>query len=77
MKVWIARIDVANVLLQMHALKKLVPLQRGFKCNGAVVKSKTAGIVIQLQGDQRERARDFMLEYKIVNKAESIVMHGG
>ena len=72
----------AQIQVVMQNERSLKPhgcelLQRGFKCNGACVKSKISGTVIQLQGDQRERARDFMLEYKIVSKSEAIVMHGG
>lgn len=44
-------------------------------CNGIVVQDKEAGDVIQLQGDQREHLREFLLSEKLA-KADTIRTHG-
>ena len=49
-------IDLRKV---MKAMKKV------FKTNGMVLKDPDEGDRIQLQGDQREGARDFLLKYKL------------
>ncbi len=52
-------------------------MRKEFNCNGNVAQEET-GEVIQLQGDQREASRKWLLEQEIVTKTEQsrIVMHG-
>eukprot|EP00941_MAST-03F_sp_MAST-3F-sp1_P006148 g6148.t1 len=56
--------------------KILKYMKRNFKCNGKAINDKRLGEIIQLQGDQRENARNFMLDMEIVAKRELIVIHG-
>jgi translation initiation factor 1 len=44
-------------------------------CNGIVVEDKEAGSVIQLQGDQREHLKEFLLGEKLA-KMDTIRVHG-
>ena len=48
---------------------------QNFSCNGAVVKNKELGKVIQLQGDQRQKVFTFMKKCKICEE-ERMVVHG-
>lgn len=61
-------------------LKRICKAMRKlFNCNGNVTQIKdSTQEVIQLQGDQRENVRDWLLEQEIVSKSESsrIVVHG-
>ena len=45
--------------------KILKHMKRNFKCNGAVMKDKKLGCVIQLQGDQRTNAFNFMADMEV------------
>lgn len=57
-------------------LKKICKaLKKGFKCNGAVVSDDEYGDIIQLQGDHREKVKEFLVSQEIVVK-ELIVVHG-
>lgn len=53
-------------------------MKASFNCNGNVVESEEEGDVIQLQGDQRENSRDWLLAQEIIGKEERdrIVVHG-
>lgn len=51
-------------------------MKKNFKCNGKAIVYKRLGEIIQLQGDQRDNARDFMVDMSIVAKRENIVIHG-
>jgi translation initiation factor 1 len=43
-------------------LKKVLKvIKKQFACNGTVVQDQTAGDVIQLQGDQRNAVKDFLI----------------
>jgi len=46
-----------------------------FSCNGALIKSEELGIVVQLQGDQRKNALEFLVKEKIVKKSQ-VKIHG-
>jgi len=50
-------------------------LKKEFCCNGCVVEDKELGTIIQLQGDQRENSKIFLVKEKIVNK-KIIKIHG-
>ena len=57
-------------------LKKILrSFKKNFKCNGAITDHKRYGEVIQLQGDQRSAARDFLVDHEIV-KADQVQIHG-
>ena len=57
-------------------LKKILKsLKRNFRCNGAVNDNKQYGEVIQLQGDQRESSKNFLVDHEIV-KEDRIQIHG-
>ena len=53
-------------------------MKAAFNCNGNVVESEEEGDVIQLQGDQRENSRDWLIAQEIIGKQERdrIVVHG-
>jgi translation initiation factor 1 len=53
-------------------------MRRNFNCNGNVVKDEDGVEVIQLQGDQRDNARAFLLEQTVIEPHEKdrIVVHG-
>lgn len=53
-------------------------LRKLFNCNGNVIVDKNGNDVIQLQGDQRDGCKKWLLEQEIVTKAEAnrIVVHG-
>jgi translation initiation factor 1 len=53
-------------------------MRRNFNCNGNVVNDEENGDVIQLQGDQRENARAFLLEQSVIEPHEKdrLVVHG-
>lgn len=50
-------------------------LKKEFRCNGTVVDDDTYGEVMQLQGDQRTRVNDFLLEEGIVIR-DQVRVHG-
>ena len=57
-------------------MKKILrSFKKNFKCNGAITDHKRYGEVIQLQGDQRSAARDFLVDHEIV-KADQVQIHG-
>lgn len=49
--------------------------KKEFACNGTVVTHPEYGQVIQFQGDQRERVRDFLVNMGFSNK-DQIKVHG-
>lgn len=53
-------------------------MRNAFSCNGNVSKKDEGGEVIQLQGDQRENMKLWLLEQEIIqkNEADRIVVHG-
>ncbi|THU61928.1 hypothetical protein C4D60_Mb07t28410 [Musa balbisiana] len=55
--------------------KILKDLKKEFCCNGTVVQDPELGQVIQLQGDQRKNASNFLVQAGIVKK-EHIKIHG-
>lgn len=60
-------------------LKRICKAMRtAFSCNGNIIADEDAGEVIQLQGDQRENAKKWILEQEIISKSEAdrIVVHG-
>eukprot|EP00798_Chlamydomonas_sp_ICE-L_P006077 gene6077-2678_t len=55
--------------------KVLKALKKDFCCNGSVVEDVELGKVIQLQGDQRKCASEFLIKNKLVKK-DMIKIHG-
>ena len=53
-------------------------MKRVFNCNGSIEEDKEMGEIIQLQGDQRDNARSWILENEIVARADAelVVVHG-
>jgi translation initiation factor 1 len=53
-------------------------MRKVFNCNGNVIDDKEKGEVIQLQGDQRDNVRIFLLEQTVIEAHEKdrIVVHG-
>ena len=57
-------------------LKKICKaLRKNLQCNGAVVKDKEFGEIIQLQGDHRQTVRDFLVDQEIVTN-DQVIIHG-
>ena len=59
--------------------KRICKAMKGaFNCNGNVIADEEKGDVIQLQGDQRDNSRLWLLEQQIIGKEEKdrIVIHG-
>ena len=53
-------------------------MKRVFNCNGSIEEDKEMGEIIQLQGDQRDNVREWLLAQEVVTKQEQdrIVIHG-
>ena len=57
-------------------LKKICKaLRKNLQCNGAVVKDKEYGEIIQLQGDHRGPVSEFLVDQQIITK-DQLVIHG-
>ena len=57
-------------------LKKLMKhAKKAFNCNGAVITDEEEGMIIQLQGDQRENMKRFITKENIAEESE-IKIHG-
>lgn len=57
-------------------LKKIVKaFKKEFACNGCIVQHKEYGEIIQLQGDQRENVKNFLIKGNLGNE-EIIKVHG-
>ena len=57
-------------------LKKICKaLRKNLQCNGAIVKDKEFGDVIQLQGDHRQKVAAFLVDQEILRK-EQLIIHG-
>ncbi len=53
-------------------------MRKQFNCNGNVIQDEDNGEVLQLQGDQRENVKQWLLDNQVFNKNEvdRIVIHG-
>lgn len=53
-------------------------MRKHFNCNGNVITDADKGEVIQLQGDQRDNVKEWILVQEIIakNEADRIVIHG-
>jgi translation initiation factor 1 len=59
--------------LDLNKLTKA--FKKEFCCNGCVVDNKELGRIVQLQGDQREKVKDFLADEEIASK-KMIKFHG-
>ncbi|XP_031566775.1 eukaryotic translation initiation factor 1-like [Actinia tenebrosa] len=63
-------------IADVYDKKRLVKaFKKKFACNGTVVDHAEYGEVIQLQGDQRTNAKDFLLQIELV-KPDQLKVHG-
>mmetsp|Transcript_4654 Transcript_4654/g.9368 ORF Transcript_4654/g.9368 Transcript_4654/m.9368 type:complete len:110 (-) Transcript_4654:1264-1593(-) len=62
-----------NEKLDLNKITKA--FKKEFCCNGCVVDDEELGRVIQLQGDQREKVKNFLVEEDIATK-RNIKVHG-
>lgn len=63
-------------LPEEYDLKKILKvIKKDFACNGNIVKDNDMGEVIQLQGDQRLKVMEFMIQ-NLGLKKKSIKVHG-
>jgi translation initiation factor 1 len=62
--------------LDFHRICK--DMRKKFNCNGNVVNDEKMGEIIQLQGDQRDNVKDWLIKNEIVTSREldRIVVHG-
>jgi translation initiation factor 1 len=53
-------------------------MRKQFSCNGNVLEDEEEGEVMQLQGDQRENVKQWLLENQVFqkNEVDRIVVHG-
>lgn len=53
-------------------------MKAAFNCNGNVIVDEDKGDIIQLQGDQRDNSREWILAQEIIdqNEKDRIVIHG-
>lgn len=53
-------------------------MRKQFNCNGNVIKDEEDGEVMQLQGDQRQNVKEWLLDNEVFqkNEVDRIVMHG-
>lgn len=51
-------------------------MRKLFSCNGTVSKDDNAVDMIRLQGDHREKVREWLIREKIMPSPEMIVVHG-
>lgn len=57
-------------------LKKICKaLRKNLQCNGAIVKDKEFGDVVQLQGDHRTKVGLFLCDQQIIRK-DQLIIHG-
>ncbi|KAL6065522.1 putative RNA-binding protein eif1AD [Balamuthia mandrillaris] len=58
-----------------HANKVLKALRKLLCCNGTVIEDEEFGLVIQLQGDQREKVKEFLISKGLCTE-KTIKVHG-
>lgn len=65
-------------IFQLCSLPARAPHTPSVNTNGSITQDEEVGEVIQLQGDQRQNAREWLLAQEVVSThdAERIVIHG-
>jgi len=66
---------IQGLASDLDLYKILQSLKKNFKCNGSVSRHKQYGDIIQLQGDQRESCKNFLVDHEIVQAAD-VEIHG-
>lgn len=67
---------LAGLASDLDLAKILRFMKRMFSTNGAIkIDTETGGKVIQLQGDVRRDAADFLIRFKVCEK-EQVIIHG-
>jgi len=53
-------------------------MKKSFNTNGSIIEDKEMGEVIQLQGDQRQNSKEWLIEQQIIGQHEEdrVVIHG-
>ena len=54
-------------------------MKRAFNCNGSIAEDEEMGEIVQLQGDQRQNVKEWLVEQEIVNRTDAddrLVIHG-
>lgn len=69
-------LTIVHGLDELIDFEKVIKLfKKDFCCNGCIVKDTQLGRVIQLQGDQRENVKRFLIEEEI-SSVRFITVHG-
>lgn len=69
-------LTIVHGLDELIDFEKVIKLfKKDFCCNGCIVKDNQLGRVIQLQGDQRENVKRFLIEEEI-SSVKFITVHG-
>ena len=66
---------VQGLSVYLDLKKILKEVKKAFACNGTVIDHKEYGEILQLQGDQRLKIRDWLKNTYFVN-SKQIKMHG-
>lgn len=66
---------VAGMADDLDLKRILKAMKKNFSCNGAIVKDRDEGEVIQLSGDQRTNINDFLYGMEICTPGQ-VVLHG-
>ena len=64
-----------KIAFQIYNYKVSQTACKNLQCNGAVVKDKEYGDIIQLQGDHRSVVQEFLVDQEIITK-DQLVVHG-
>ncbi len=53
-------------------------MKRSFNCNGSITEDDEMGEIIQIQGDQRQTSKEWLIAQEIIpaHEADRIVIHG-
>ena len=67
---------IEKLNMEKSELKPILKnMKKNFACNGCIIDDDQHGLIIQLQGDVREKAKEMLIQkYNI--KEENIVTHG-
>jgi len=69
---------VEGIPAKFDLRKILKTIKKKFACNGTIVNDEKAGDVIQLQGDQRNAVKDFLIDKEegLMLDSKTIKVHG-
>lgn len=68
---------VEGIPAKFDLKKVLKVIKKQFACNGTIVQDEKAGDIIQLQGDQRNAVKDFLIDPAgLEMDAKTIKVHG-